>query len=292
MRHGKVSVVAVLMGLWAPQMFAAADVPPPPAGLSAPPGQWHLVWHDEFDGDHLDASKWSTRLPFGGDDGTDRHHNPQYLSAVTDADVSVHDGMLSLTSRKQDVPGGRGQTYHFTEGFVHTNGKFRYLYGYAEARCRGTTGQGPGFWPAFWTLTDGWPPENDIVELWSSGHMHQGFAYRATVPTTGPAAGAGAGGARRRSRVVWISQHTESCPVGWHVYGLEWGPGYEAFTFDGRVTNTVRGPMVPDRPMYLVLNSGVSSDGNRAPTADSRWPMTFDVDWVRVWQTSPATTRP
>jgi beta-glucanase (GH16 family) len=267
-------------------MTQPASTPAPPTGLTAPPQAWHLVWQDEFDGNTLDPAKWSNRLPFKGDDGTDRHHNPQYLSAVTDADVSVHDGMLTLTSRKVDVPGGRGRTYHYTEGFIHTDGKFRYLYGYAEARCRGTVGQGPGFWPAFWTLSDGWPPENDIVELWSSGHMHQGFAYR-TAPTTSPSNG------RPRSRVEWISQHTESCPEGWHTYGLEWGPGYEQFTFDGKPTNRITDEHVPAVPMYVMLNSGVSSDAEKAPTDASRWPMAFDVDWVRVWQKNGApTTRP
>ncbi len=280
-------VVALMLALLGTTAVATTDndvpLPPlPPTGLTVAPAEWHLVWHDEFDGAALDPAKWSNRLPFKGDDGTDRHHNPQYLSAVTDADVSVHDGLLSLTSRKLDVPGGRGRAYHFTEGFIHTNGKYRYTFGYAEARCRSTVDQGPGFWPAFWTLTDGWPPENDVVELWSSGHMHQGFAYRA--PTTGPS---------RRSRVAWISQHTESCPAGWHTYGLEWEPGFEQFTFDGKVTRRITGPMVPDQPMYLMLNSGVSADRNRAPTADSKWPMTFDVDWVRVWQKgSTPTTQP
>jgi beta-glucanase (GH16 family) len=274
----------LLLTLWA-TTASAADAPPAPlADLTVPAAGWHLIWHDEFDGASLDPTKWSSGLPFKGDDGTDRHHNAQYLSAVTDADVTVHDGLLSLASRKVDVAGGRGNTYHYTEGFIHTNGKFRYTYGYAEARCR-STAEGPGFWPAFWTLTDGWPPENDVVELWSSGHMHQGFAYRA-APTTAPTGG------RRRSQVVWVSHHTEACPPGWHTYGLEWGPGFERFTFDGRVTDTVHGPMVPSRPMYLMLNSGVSSDRGRAPTPDSRWPMTFDVDWVRVWQLPVATTRP
>ena len=261
---------------WAAVLCAIAAAPPAPvADLTVPADQWRLLWHDEFDGDKLDRATWATTLPFKGDDGTARHHNPQYLSAVTDDDVRVHDGLLSLTSRKQDTPGGRGRTYKYTEGFVHTDGQFAYTYGYLEARCRGTADQGPGFWPAVWTLAPkAWPPENDVVELWSSGHMHQGLAYR-----------------NDRKRVVWESQHTESCPVGWHTYGLEWGPGVQRFTFDGKVTRTSTGPQVPDRPMYVILNSGVSSERGRAPTTRSAWPMTFDVDWVRVWQRGP-TTRP
>ena len=29
--------------------------------------KWKLVWHDEFDGDTLDESKWSYRLNFWGE---------------------------------------------------------------------------------------------------------------------------------------------------------------------------------------------------------------------------------
>ena len=258
---------------------AATDAPSTPTGvdLTAPADRWHLLWHDEFDGDHLDRATWATTLPFKGDDRSARHHNPQYLSALTDDDVRVHDGVLSLTSRHLDTTTSPGHTYAYTEGFAHTSGTFEYRYGYLEARCRATTDQGPGFWPAVWTLADhAWPPENDVIELWSSGHTHQGFAYR-----------------DGRRRVVWVSQHTGDRPAGWHTYGLEWGPGFEHFTFDGHVTRAVRLPDVPARPMYVILNSGVSRDAGRAPTTRSTWPMTFDVDYVRVYQrTDGATSRP
>ena len=265
---------AVLCGL----TVAAADAPPAPsADLTAPAERWRLLWHDEFDGDRLDRRTWASTLPFKGDDGTGRHHNRQYLSALADDDITVHDGVLTLASRKVDTTTAPGHTYGYTEGLVHTAGRFAYQYGYLEARCRGTTDRGPGFWPAVWTLAEhAWPPENDVVELWSSGHVHQGFAYRDD-----------------RRRVRWVSHHGDVCPAGWHTYGVEWGPGLERFTFDGRVTQTVAGRDVPARPMYVILNSGVSGDRGRAPTAASRWPMTFDVDYVRVWQQQgPATTRP
>ena len=58
-----------------------------------PPG-WRMTWHDEFDGAALDATKWSIGLPWKGDDGTNRHHNSQYASVITDEDVKVEDGHL------------------------------------------------------------------------------------------------------------------------------------------------------------------------------------------------------
>src|SRR5438105_1369822 len=52
--------------------------------LTSPGDQWKLVWHDEFDGEKVDPTKWSSGLPWEGDDGTHRHHNDLYASYIAD----------------------------------------------------------------------------------------------------------------------------------------------------------------------------------------------------------------
>lgn len=244
-------------------------MPPTLAGksfLTLPGDQWHLSWHDEFDGDKLDTSKWSLNLPWRGDDGTNRHHNSQYASVMADEDVQVRDGVLHLTTRRVETPNPKGGSYHYTEGMITTSGKFSQSYGYWEMRARLPVDAGPGTWPAFWLLTKGWPPEMDILEFWGSGmRTHQGTVTRG-----------------ENGKQHWDSHHEHNVSLpGWHTYGLEWGPGYQVYNVDGVPTNTIHGSYIPKEPHYILLNSGIESA--KPPTAATVFPNDFEVDWVRVY---------
>jgi beta-glucanase (GH16 family) len=261
-----IAALAVVAPLAAP---AVARAPATLAGrdfLTLPGDRWKLLWQDEFDGDSLDASRWSIGLPWTGDDGTNRHHNSQYASVITDEDVQVRGGALHLTSRRAEVPNPKGGTYHFTEGLITTSGKFEAAYGYFEMRAKLPTGAGPGTWPAFWMLAKGWPPEMDILEYWGSDNrIHQGTVTRAPD------------GKQR-----WDSYHRRQVSLsGWHTYGLEWGPGYQLYNVDGKITHRIYGGHLPDAPHYLLLNSGVESA--RPPRSGTTFPNDFVVDWVRVY---------
>jgi beta-glucanase (GH16 family) len=247
-----------------------SGAPPTLAGkafLAVPGADYQLVWNDEFNAGKLDKARWSIGLPWQGSEGN-RWHNNQYASYITDEDVNVSDGQLHLTCRKMDIKGNR-QTFHYTEGLITTSGKYSFTYGYAEARCRAPMDAGPGMWPAFWTLSKGWPPEFDIIELWTAEpRLHQGYAYRAP------------------NGVEWKSYHKNGISMdGFHTYAMEWGPGYIFFSIDGIVNNRVYGDLVTSKPEYLILNSGVGSgNGNIAANSTTRFPNSFDVDYCRVYQ--------
>jgi len=251
-------------------VFGAGIEPPPTlagAGFLTVPGErWPLTWHDEFEGDALDTSKWTIGLPWPGDDGEGRHHNTQYASYIMDDDVAVRDGALHLTTQRRDVTAANGQAYHFTEGLITTHSTFRSLFGYFEIRAALPTDAGPGTWPAFWMLADGWPPEMDVIEYWgSTNRIHQGTA------TAKPD-----GGQR------WDSYHTSDVSLtGWHTFGLEWGPGYQIYHIDGHITNAIYGEHVPAVPHYLLLNSGIETA--RPPLPGTAFPNDFAVDYVRVY---------
>lgn len=263
------AVCAALLSLHAPVATARPDTPPTLKGrnhLTPTGAQWRLLFQEEFDGDRLDTTKWSIGLPWTGDDGTNRHHNNQYASVITDEDVQVKGGFLHLISRRADIPNPKGGVYRYTEGLITTSGKFQSRYGYFEMRAKMPTEAGPGTWPAFWLLSSGWPPEMDIIEYWGSDNrIHQGTVTRAPD-----------------GRQRWESYHRRNVSLsGWHTYGLEWGPGYQRYTIDGKVTYTLYGSHVPDTPHYILLNSGVETA--RPPRAGSTFPNTFLVDWVRVY---------
>jgi hypothetical protein len=142
----------------------------PTSAIAAPPmgpEVWALMWSDEFDGTALDASRWKWgSLPWGG-----TVHNSSYASAITAADSYLEGGVLKLRCRKVTTDGKP-----WTEGFVHTQGKLDYTYGYAEIRAKYPNSKGA--WPAFWMLSwsAGWPPEIDVAEYFGSeNRMHYGL---------------------------------------------------------------------------------------------------------------------
>lgn len=234
--------------------------------LATPADGWTLAWGDEFEGDSLDGTKWTIGLPWKGTDGSGRHHNNLYASYITDEDVKVADGSLHLTTQKREVTGLNGRVFHYTQGMITTSGKFEQTYGYFEVRVKLPVEAGPGLWPAFWTLSDGWPPEMDICEVWTSNNRsHQGMAYR-----------------NKENRVAWDDMNeNRPLPTDWATYGMEWGPGYQVYNVNGRVTKRLHGEHVTDVPHYLLLNSGVASD--HPPSEATRFPNTFEVDYVRVF---------
>lgn len=228
-------------------------------GRAEPPDRnWEFLWGDEFEGSALDVSKWSWgALPWGG-----VYHKTEYASYITPEDSYLAGGSLWLRCRKV----GRtidGAWVPWTEGLVHSNGKFRITYGYAEIRAQFATHRGT--WPAFWTLSDGWPPEIDIAELFGGEYyMHHGLC-------TGP----------DWQSAAWDSNHsTADGAWNWHFWGLEWGPGFLRWWKDGAVVKTVTGLKVPDQSMYFILNSGMRW-GFDGTTPD---PNTTRIDYIRVYR--------
>jgi autotransporter-associated beta strand protein len=238
-------------------MFGCVVAPAAP-----PSAAWTKSFFDEFAGASIDGSKWSYgSLPWGG-----QHHNDQYASWITSADSYLTNGSLMLRCRAavSNEFGG----YPWSEGFVHSNGKMNYTYGYVEIRARYPLGK--GVWPAFWMLPSGWPPEFDIAEYFGSdGRMHMGLA----TGTSGSP--------------VWNSssfyQSNGETFQNWHTYALEWGPGYAIWYKDNAVKKSIYDSSVPAVPMYVILNSGMRWDYDGTTPN----PNYFEVDYFRKYN-SPA----
>ena len=72
--------------------------------------------------------------------------------------------------------------------------------------------------------------------------------------------------------------------VGWHVIGLDWRAGSLRWLIDGIEAWRVAGPQVPSEPMYLVANLAVGGDWPGRPNAETRFPATFELDYLKVWK--------
>lgn len=229
--------------------------PPPSAGP-----QWQLVWSDEFNGHCLDSDKWTPE-----DWAAEKNNELQYYTA---ANAEVQDGQLTLTSRKEPF-GGRS----YTSGAVHTRGKFSFLYGKAEMRAKLPAGQ--GVFPAFWMMTDKeetWLPEIDIMEM--LGHQ---------------------------PNQIWMVSHWLNSDNGlssisesftgsdfsqdYHLFSLEWNSDSLIWRIDGEERFRVTNP-IPREPMYLYLNTAIGGNWPGSPDGTTRFPVTFEIDYVRVYQTA------
>jgi len=240
------------------------------------PVNWQLVWQDEFEGpagQSPDATRW--RFDIGTDWG-----NAQ-LEYDTDRPENVSldgNGHLAMTAREESYLGqgytsGRINTYNF---FAQTQGRF-------EARIRLPIGQ--GIWPAFWLLgadfeTVGWPMcgEIDIME------------YRGQEPNVlhGSLHGPGFyGGSALTGR--YDLEGDDGFDADYHVFAVEWYADRITWLIDDtRYLTITPGDLPPnarwvfDHPFFVVLNVAVGGHFVGPPDANTTFPQTMLVDWVRI----------
>jgi beta-glucanase (GH16 family) len=256
---------------------ASPTVPPittPPTELLpiGPTGNWKMIFNDEFNGAALDTAKWHTCFWWATDTCTiETNHE---LELYNRDDVLVNNGVLRLRAQKRNLLGWNGTTYTYTSGMVMTGGRkyekapgFTFTYGFAEARVKVPAGS--GLWPAFWMLPVDYNsrPEIDIMEIIGSEPNVQNMNYHYEGGDAG---------------TEWKGA---SFAGEWHVFAIDWSPTALVWYVDGverwRFTNTA---YISNEPQYLILNLAVGGDWPGSPKADTVFPSTFDVDYVRVWQ--------
>jgi beta-glucanase (GH16 family) len=246
------------------------------AGADAPEG-YKLRWKEDFDGDKLDAAKWTTVVgPRKGG------------YSVADA-ARVKDGALTITTYTKD---GK----HCT-GFLTTKGKFETTYGYIEAAIRFNSM--PGEWGAFWLMTSsiGQPAgdpakagtEIDIVEHRASDSKGQDIrdTYVINLHWDGY-------GKNHKTEGITVKPGFSAMPLPgeWHTYALHWTPERYTFYYDG-VEKWTTTNAVSRRSEFLLLTCeiGATNWAGKCPAegygtlAESKTKM--EVDWIRVWQAPP-----
>ena len=91
-------------------------------------------------------------------------------------------------------------------------------------------------------------------------------------------------------RMGWVEAWTWgwTFSAGFHEYALEWEPDELRWYVDDRLYATVNKDDVPgewvfDHPFYLLLNLAVGGNWPGSPDADTVFPQTLVVDYVRVY---------
>jgi beta-glucanase (GH16 family) len=245
---------------------ASSDEVGPPAGRA-----WSLRWHDEFDGDSVDSTKW---MVFDGH--LIKNHELQYYDPE---DVYLENGCLVLRSRQHDPPvtrphpSGHDAEFEFTSGLVETPGLFAHTFGWIEVRAKLPSTQ--GIWPAHWMLGDnfheiGWPRsgEIDIVEyigddvdtVHFSRHWGDPYVYRGTS-YSGP-----------------------DFFQDFHTFAMHWTAEEMSWYVDGSLryrTSITDAGDIFQKPFYLILNTAVGGDWPGFPDATTVFPQYHEIDYVR-----------
>lgn len=236
----------------------------------------NLVWSDEFNYTGLpDPEKWNMET---GGNGWGNNELQYYTDSENNA--MVDNGILTITAREESF-GGRD----YTSARINTLDKFDFQYGRIEARMKLPYGQ--GIWPAFWMMgtninTVSWPAcgEIDIMEL-----------VGGSVP--------GGGDNTVHSTIHWDdngnAEYGESYTLdfgkfadGFHVFSLEWDSEVIRSYVDGTeyyvVDITPEGLSEFHNNFFILLNVAVGGNWPGSPNAETSFPQTMEVDYVRVFQ--------
>ena len=275
-----------------------------------PPGEFKLVWHDEFEGSQLDTSKWGYRTNFWGQ----RAH---WFAAPEDNAVEVKDGKVFLKLVKR--PDGQFVSPQLQTGELlwdypwikNEKGfwplakrqppKFLHRYGYYECRCK--LQRMPDWWSAFWMQSETQGVcldparagvEHDILEAFKPGEV---------IPHCFHANGYGADyrgfqTPQRRDPKKGNVDSANAMPVDndkFHVLGMLWEPdGYTCFVDgvqDGEKRGVATGDPVSQVPEFILISTeahyfrqnhmtGKAAPGLEAAAAAND---AFVVDYVRVY---------
>ncbi len=244
---------------------------------------YELVWSDEFDYEGApDETKWDYDT---GGSGWGNHELQYYTKGDN---VNVHDGILTITARKEEYEG-----MHYTSTRLVSRGKGDWLYGKIEVKAKMPYGKGT--WPAIWMLsTDwsygGWPSSGEIDIMEHVGYDQDTVHYSIHTESYYHSIGTQK---TKTSRVDNVSDE-------FHVYAIEWLPDKILFFVDDEKVYTYEPVKYKSSPTYkewpfdkrfhLLLNIAVGGDwGGQQGVDEDIWPQTMEVDYVRVYQ-SPEIT--
>lgn len=233
-----------------------------------------LVMQDEFDTDGApNSALWDNNIGTGVD-GWGNNELQYYTDR--EENVEVQNGFLIITAKEESFEGSS-----YTSARLLTKDLFEQTYGRFEARIRLPYGQ--GIWPAFWLLGA------DDEEVWPQIGEIDIMEYRGQEPTRiiGSVHGPGYSGGEAISKSYTLEN--DRFDTGFHVFGIEWGPDYINFYVDDVLYNQitpddVTGEWVFDQPFYILMNVAVGGSFVGSPNAETIFPQTMLVDYVRVYK--------
>ena len=263
---------------------AGTRLDPLPANVST--NAWKLVWHDEFDTNGPpDPANWDYERGFV---------RSQELQWYQPENAFCTNGRLIIEARPehkrnpQFTPGSENwktnrEWIDYTSASITSRRLREFKYGKFEMRARIDTRLGS--WPAFWTLgaTPGipWPAcgEVDIMEFYA-GTVLANFGY----------------GLDGKTKLLAVKQPVadlggDAWSKEFHIWTMAWDEKQMYMLLDGKLMNQLDVATADNadggnpfhRPVYIILNQVIGGQCGGDPS-QTKFPIRFEVDWVRVYQ--------
>lgn len=251
---------------------------------------WRCTFADHFGGRKLNSTHWSAFTT----------KNTGYIAPECRVDspdnISVHDGLLHLTIRKEAAPfycesivGGFVTQY--TGGGVLSAKKFSQTYGRFETRAAFPATQQRGLHGAIWM----WPEsqranygqnsgEIDTAEHWTGTRVVKPALHFRHPPGWTSSDGT--------TTDDWVTKKCAvSHPEDFHTYAVEWTKETFTFIYDNQICLTVDWePAAPltkpqpfDEPFFLTMNVQFADTSRQLVLNDAPLPGTMKIDYVKAW---------
>lgn len=206
------------------------------------PARYSLQYSADFQGDRVDTNAWTFRT------------DAKILSTQLPRNVSVHDGKLFITPRKEDAGG-----MHYTGGGVVSTAAFRYGYFQVDAQ----TTNDPGWHTSFWLMAgDGkttFPmiarSEIDDFEIENPKTISMGYLVWKNQQNMGS----------QRCNNNYVPGY--STAEGMHTYAVEWTEEGLTYYLDGKSICTQ--PYKPTDGMHDRVNIWLTTIGAKKDIAAS-----------------------
>ncbi len=254
---------------------------------------WVCTFDSEFTGTTLDTSKWMAVST--ATSGFTSGETACFVDSPSN--ISVGDGYLSLTARKEASPFVCQDPYgnfttQYTSGYVSTYEHFSQAYGRFEVMAKVPPATVAGLQSSFWLYPqslDGYGPwpasgEIDIAETYSQypdlaiPYIHYYYDGSTTSSSTD-------------TNVVT----NDSCvidPTKFNDYVLEWTPTTMTMIFNGSTclvdhwvpSSPLVAPEPFDQPFYVNLTQALGIGTNQFNPSTTPLPATTEIEYVRVWK--------
>lgn len=276
------TLLACILGLSLPSLSLAQ-----PSQTNVNPN-YKLVWADEFNKNgNPDTTNWKF------ENGFQRNHELQWYQAEN---ASCKNGLLVIEVKKAHSknpyyePAGNNwktnrEYIEYTSSSLNTEHKHSWQYGRFVMRARIPVDA--GLWPAFWTLgiNKPWPSngEIDIMEYYANKILAN-IACGTAKPYH----------AKWYSKTVALDSLGANWSKQFHIWRMNWDENAIALFVDDKLLNKVElkdlvnqdgsnfNPFM--QPHYILLNMALGGDNGGEPTASTRFPAKYEIDYVRVYQ--------
>jgi beta-glucanase (GH16 family) len=246
---------------------------------------FHLVFADEFDRLSLRTAAnphgiWDTTYAWGDRTLADNKEQEFYIDPgykkLGITPFSIQNGVLHITALPASATlKPQINNLDYTSGMISSAHSFSETYGYFEMRAQLPAGK--GLWPAFWMLAHdpvdmNAPQEIDIMEMIGDHPTALNTSLHGASTINKPAGNG-------------IGTRVGDMTIGFHTYGVLWGPQTISFYFDGQAVWSQPTPADMHRPMYLIANLAVGGTWPGSPNSSTQFPAEMKIDYIRAYAT-------